>query len=40
MACVVHASGARTLLSPLITWLLRRQDKQKLRNLKRVLESA
>ena len=40
MSCIVRADGARKLLSPIITWLLRRQDKQKLRNLKRVLEAA
>ena len=40
MACVVRASGARTLLAPIITWLLRRQDKQKLRNLKRAVEAV
>ena len=40
MACIVRASGARKLLSPLITWLLRRQDKMKLRNLKRAVEDA
>ena len=40
MACVVRATGARTLLAPLVTWLLRRQDKLKLRNLKRVLEAS
>ena len=40
MACVVRAGGARTLLAPIITWLLRRQDKQKLRNLKRAVEAV
>ncbi len=40
MACVGRAEGARKLLAPIITWLLRRQDKRKLRNLKRAVEAA
>ena len=41
MACVVRPEGAvRKLMSPLVTWLLRRQDKLKLRNLKRAVEDA
>ncbi len=40
MSCIVRAAGARTLLAPIITWLLRRQDKLKLRNLKRAVEDA
>ena len=40
MSCIVRAEGFRTLLAPIITWLLRRQDKRKLRNLKRAVEAA
>ncbi len=38
MACIVRAEGARSIMAPMISWLLKRQDKLQLRNLKRALE--
>lgn len=38
MSCVVRAQGGRSLLAPMISWLMKRQDKHQLRNLKRAME--
>ena len=40
MSCIVHAEGARSLMAPVISWLLKRQDKHQLRNLKRAMEKG
>lgn len=38
MTCTVAGNGINMLLAPLISWMIKRQDKLQLSNLKRVLE--
>ena len=40
MVCAVRAEGVRGLMAPVISWLLKRQDKHQLRNLKRAMENG
>lgn len=40
MSCVLQSRGGRTLMAPIVSWLLKRQDKHQLRNLKRAMEKG